>query len=77
MMEMETKATYWKVSYQPAVRYKDVAKIKLNASRWAKFKLLFKRTKYSFDNGYTIPYKDMGNIRYVLKRKIHPQRKNK
>lgn len=59
------------LTWSPFITREDVQKITRKATPWQKFRLLFRRSKYSFDSGAIIRYKEMDNIVFVMKRGTH------
>lgn len=67
---METKhVSVWVA--EPVITKEQVEKITEKASLLTNFRLLFVKSRYSFDDGSVIRYKQMGGITYVMKRGTH------
>lgn len=65
--KFNTYTSTWMLN-TPLFTAEDVRKITRNATSWQKFKLLFVRSQYSFDENVVIRYKEMDGIIFVMKR---------
>ena len=65
--KLNTYTSTWMLN-TPLFTAEDVRKITRKATRWQKFKLLFVRSQYSFDENVVIRYKKMDGIIFVMKR---------
>lgn len=53
---------------EPVITKEQAQNITSRATIFKRFLLLFKKSRYSFDQGAIIRYKEMGGTHYVMKR---------
>lgn len=68
MSTQESNSEAWYFTWSRFITREDVQRITRKATRWQKFKLLFRRSRYCFDKGAVIRYKKMGDAIYIMRK---------